>query len=178
MEQHAVVLIKPDAVRDVLDELILRDIQEGARVTVVFRKFWRVTEDLARLIYYAWVERPEFPAMVNNITQGNSLFVVVCGGDDLYESLTRVKGKMNRGGLRLKYRTRSIEEWEALGYSGQALQNKIAENRLHTTDDLDETVTLCNLALDHRDLAAIDLVAPSLVATVRRKKAIQIWTAP
>jgi len=178
MEQYAVVLIKPDAIRDVLEEMILRDLREEALVVPVFRKFWKVTEDLAKLIYSAWVERPKFPSMVHNITRGNSLFVVVRGDKTLYELLTRVKGKMNQGGLRLKYRTRSIEEWQALGYSGRELQNKIAENRLHAADDFDETVFLCNLAMNHQDLATIELTAPYLVAAIRRKRAIQLWTVP
>lgn len=178
MEQYAVVLIKPDAIRDVLEELILRDLREGTGITFVFRKFWRVTEKLAKLIYSAWEEKSEFPSMVHNITRDNSLFIVVRGDNTIYESLTGVKGKMNQGGLRLKYRTRSIEEWQALGYSGRELQNKIAENRLHTTDDFNETVFLCDLAMNHHDLAVIEVIAPSLTAAIRRKRAIQVRTAP
>lgn len=53
MEQYAVILIKPDAIRDVLEEMILRDLQEEALAVPVFRKFWKITEDLARLIYHS-----------------------------------------------------------------------------------------------------------------------------
>ena len=177
MEQFAIVLIKPDAIRDVLEEMILQDLQEEARIIPVFRKFWKVTEDLAKLIYPTWIDRLQFPSMVHNITRGHSLFVVVSGDDAIYESLTRVKGKMNKGGVRLKYRTRSIEEWQAMGYAGQGLQNKIAENRLHATDDFDETVFLCTLAMDHYDLASIEPIAPLLAAAIRHKRALQLRTA-
>ncbi|MDP2630720.1 MAG: nucleoside-diphosphate kinase [Candidatus Uhrbacteria bacterium] len=169
MERYAVVLIKPDAIRDVLEERILRDLQEEALVTPVFRKFWKVTADIAELLYPEWIERLVFPAMLYNITQGESLFVVVRGDDTMYQSLARVKGKMNQGGLRLKYRAHSIEEWRELGYSGRDLENKIAENRLHTTDTFEEAVFLCKLAFTSDDLAVIRSVAPRLAQAVRRK---------
>lgn len=178
MEQYAVVLIKPDAIRDVLEEMILYNLQKETGAIPVFRKFWRITESLARLIYPSWVERPEFPSMVHNITQGVSLFVIVRGDETIYELLTKVKGKMNQGGLRLRYRTSSIEEWQKLGYSGQELQNKIAENRLHTTDDFTDTILLCNFAMSNHDLTEIELSATSLATAVRLKRAIQPWTAP
>jgi nucleoside diphosphate kinase len=177
VEQYAVVLIKPDSIRDVLEEIILQNLQEEAKVIPVFRKLWKITENLAKIIYPSWVKRPEFPAMVYNITQGMSFFTVVCGDEDIYESLTRVKGKMNQGGLRLRYRTYSIEEWQSFGYSGKDLQNKIAENRLHTTDNLEETISLCSLAMNYYDLVQIELIAPSLVAAIRRKRAIQLRAA-
>ena len=85
---------------------------------------------------------------------------------------------MNKGGLRLKYRTRSIEKWQAIGFSGQELQNRVAENRLHTTDDFEETVYICNLAMDHYDLASIESTAPALAVAIYRKRSLQIWTAP
>jgi len=173
MRQYAVVLIKPDAIRDILEELILKDLRKDAHVIPIFRKFWKVTENLTKLMYPAWLAKQEFPSMVHNITQGNSLFVVVSGNRHIYKSLTQTKGKMNQGGLRLKYRTHSIEEWQSLGCFGRELQNKIAENRLHTTDNFDETVFLCNLALDHYDLATLELTAPSLVASIRRKRTVQ-----
>ena len=175
---YAAVIIKPDAVRDILEEMTIQDLEDGAGVTPIFRKFWKITEDLARLIYPTWVERLEFPSMVHNITQGKSLFVVVSGDNNIYESLTRVKGKMNQGGLRLKYRTRSIEEWQVLGYQGRELQNKIAENRLHTTDDFEETIMLCTLAMNYHEVIALESIADLLVADIRLKTAIQPWTAP
>lgn len=176
--KYAVVLIKPDAIRDVLEEMILQDLREGALVDSVFRKLLKINENLAKLIYPTWVEKPEFPSMVHNITRGNSLFVVVRGDNTIYESLRRVKGKMNQGGLRLKYRTHSIEEWQALGYVGRELRNRIAENRFHTTDDLNETISLCALVMNHQDIETIKSVAPLLAIAIHDKIAVQPWTAP
>lgn len=175
--QYAVVLIKPDAVRDILEEMIIQDLREAAFVEPIFRKYWRVTEGTARLIYRDWIGTLEFPSMARNITQGPSLFVVAEGDGNIYEALKRVKGKMNLGGLRLKYRTRSIEEWKALGYSGRELQNRIAENRLHTTDNFAATVYLCSLALNAADVTTLEARASHLATAIRRSTAMQLWTA-
>jgi len=173
MRQYAVVLIKPDAVNDILDGLILQDIQNQTGATPIFRKFWKITEESVELIYPRWIDRPEFPSMVHNLTFGESLLIVVSGEDDLYKSLRQVKGRTNVSGLRLKYRLRSNDEWKALGYSGESLRRRIGKNRLHTTDDFEETVKLCSLALTCRDLLELELTAASLVSAIRRRKALQ-----
>lgn len=173
---YAAVLIKPDAIRDALDEAILKDIKNSTSAKTIFRKLWMVSGNTVPLIYPEWITRPEFPSMIFNVTQGHSLFVIIEGSNDIYAELTRTKGKMNKDGLRLKYRTHSIEEWQALGYTEQKLQNKIAENRLHTTDDICETTLLCSLAMNHHEIASLEKKFPILVSKIRRHTAIQIWT--
>lgn len=175
---YAIVLIKPDAIRDTLDTMIIQDLKDGTSIDIVFLKYQRITETMARYIYPTWITRYEFPSMVYNITQGSSLFIIVKGNEYIYESLRTVKGKMNEGGLRLKYRTRSIEDWQRLGYSGRELQNKIAENRLHTTDNFQETVFLCALILESRDIAILGSLVPNLAIAIRDSLAIQKWAAP
>lgn len=175
MIQFAVVLIKPDALRDFLEEPILRDLRAETGMSIIFRKMWLVTRELTKLLYPAWVNRSEFSAMVNNITQGNSLFLIVAGGPDIYGSLIRAKGKMNKGGLRLKYRTFSVEELEAMGYEGNSLRNKAAENRLHTTDDFADTVYLCNLALSSNDLSVIEHIAPRLFQEIVKSRQLAFF---
>ncbi|MCX6784524.1 MAG: hypothetical protein NTV81_01125 [Candidatus Komeilibacteria bacterium] len=178
MDKHwAIILIKPDAVRDVLEEMILNDLREGTFIEIIFRKYWFVTRATACLLYADWVDKPQFPAMVHNLTSGQSLLVIAQGDADIYASLRQVKGKMNQGGLRLKYRTRSIEEWESLGYSGSELQNRIAENRLHTTDDFQDTIQVCSLALENHEIDALNLIAPRLSSSIRQRRALQIRTA-
>lgn len=174
MKNYAAVLVKPDAIRDGLEGKILQDLQKEACVDPVFHKFWKVTKDVVKLIYPTWVERTEFPSMNYNLIQGRSIFVIVCGNHDIYTELTRVKGKMNKNGLRLKYRAHSIEEWQAMGYSGRALQHKIAENRLHTTDNFQETVDLCSLAVNQQDLASIEKTSPMLALAIQQKWASQL----
>lgn len=173
---YAVILIKPDAIRDSLDEVILKDILNSASVAPIFRKLWKVPPAIVAHIYPEWISRPEFPAMVFNITQGHSLFIIVKGSETIYSELIRIKGKMNKGGLRLKYRTHSIEEWQALGYFGEDLHRKIAENRLHTTDTRRETTFLCSLSMDPHEIKTLEMKHPVLANEIRRHTALQVWT--
>lgn len=170
---YAVLLIKPDAVRDILEEVLIQDICLSANVEVIFRKYWKINNETARLIYPEWVERQEFTSMAYNITQGYSLFTLVSGSWNIYESLKRVKGKMNCGGIRLKYRTHSIDEWISLGYLGRDLQNKVAENRIHTTDNLSDTLFLCALALDPDDVSLLEKIAPQFILNLHSKMSLQ-----
>lgn len=171
--EYAVVVIKPDAVRDCLELILLKEIREGAGVDVAFQKYWPFSAWQVDLIYPEWLQRPEFPAMKRNLTMGPSLFAVVCGKPGAYARLKAVKGKMNAGGLRLKYRTRSIEEWKLLGLSGEALRDKVAENRLHTSDGPDDTALLCSLAMRPQEIEEADVRFPSLARAIRRRMSLQ-----
>jgi hypothetical protein len=163
---YAAVLIKPDAIRDMLEEAIIHDLQIGADFRIIFRKYWFIQKQIVEFIYPDWVNKPEFPSMTYNLLQGYSLLLVTKGEADIFTNLKKVKGKMNKGGLRLKYRAKSIEEWEALGFSGEALRNKIAENRLHSTDTISETVTLCSLAMNSDEIKILSEIAPSLASLI------------
>ncbi len=90
---YAVVIIKPDAIRDGLTIPILKDLEREAVVIPVFCKLWKITAKTVRLIYPEWIKRFEFPSMTYNLTQGSSLFVIVQGETNIYESLKQVKGK-------------------------------------------------------------------------------------
>lgn len=173
---YAAILIKPDAIRDALDEAILRDIREIVSIQPIFRKLWRISTNIVPLIYPEWINRPEFPSMVFNITQGHSLLVIVKGSETIHSELIRVKGKMNKGGLRLKYRRHSIEEWQMLGYSGQKLLHKVAENRLHTTDTREETTLLCSLSMNLHEITSLAKEHPVFAGEIRRHTAVQVWT--
>jgi nucleoside diphosphate kinase len=173
---YVAVLIKPDAIRDVLDEMILHEIISKTSAIPIFRKLWKITQEEARLIYPDWIENPKFPSISYNITQGYSLFVLVMGSIKIHQELIRIKGKMNKGGIRLKFRTHSIEEWKALGYHDQGLSNKIAENRLHTTDNIEETIRLSSLIMDHNDIAYIEKSHPLLAFKIHQRNALLMRT--
>jgi nucleoside diphosphate kinase len=167
---YAAVLIKPDAIRDILEEAIIRDLRAEANVRIIFRKYWFVQKQMVGIIYPDWISKPEFPSMTHNMLQGQSLLLIAKGESDIYTTLKRVKGKMNQGGLRLKYRTKSIEEWGSLGFSGEGLKNKIAENRIHSTDTIDETVALCSLAMSSADVKELTEIAPLLAHLIWRSR--------
>jgi len=166
--QYAVLLIKPDAVRDVLEKMIIEDILKGQEIKPIFLKYLKLEEEIIPIIYPDWKDKPEFPSMVHNLISGISLFVILQGNSNIFTSLTKIKGKMNQGGLRLKYRTYSIEEWNLSGYSGEKLQHKIAENRLHTTDNLEETVRMCSLLMNCHEVERLNAKAPALASNIKR----------
>jgi nucleoside diphosphate kinase len=91
--QFAAVLIKPDAVRDCLELMILEEIKAATGVEVAFRKFWRAEGWHAGVIYPEWLHRPEFPAMKRNLIMGPSMLVVVKAGHDIFARLKSVKAR-------------------------------------------------------------------------------------
>lgn len=152
----AVVLLKPDSVRDNIQRSILVDLCTGApSMKVVLKKDWLIPECMIPHMYPDWIYKREFPAMKRNLLQGFSEFYLVTGEQTIYQELIKTKGKMNKGGIRLKYRQHSIEEWIEMGYSGERLDDKIAENRIHTTDTFEECMVMCNLALARHEKVLI-----------------------
>ncbi len=171
--EYVAIVIKPDAVRDVLEHVILERIFTETGYTPFFLKYWQVDPVFVPAIYPDWVYKPEFPGMAYNITQGASLLCLI--KDATQQLFTRVscsKGKMNAGGIRLSYRMHSIVEWKVLGYSGWELEKKIAENRLHSTDSTAETIALCALALNPSELNALGASEPEFVAKIKNVQMI------
>ncbi len=52
---------------------------------------------------------------------------------------------MNAGGIRNRFRYHSKDELILMGYKGLSLQDKLAENRLHTPNDAEEAATILAL---------------------------------
>lgn len=168
--QYAAILIKADAVRDSLEPLILQEVQEKTGVIIVFRRYWRLQEHHIRALYPLWVDRPVFPQMVRNLLQGPSL-LCLAKGEDIHRRLTKAKGKMDRGGIRFQYRTHSKEEWEAMRLSEGQVRQKMAENRIHTTDDEEETALMLSLCLTPQEVDTLAL-EPRIHALLRRHRAL------
>lgn len=150
--EYAGLVVKPDAIRDSLDPLLLEEVRRTTGCLVAYRKMFRFYPKDAEILYPEWIGRPAFPYMVRNLTAGPSMVFVLKGPCGLRTVLRAVKGKMNLGGLRLKYRTRSIEEWRALGLSEDQVQLRAAENRIHTTDSLEELKMLCGITLTRLEI--------------------------
>ena len=172
-KEIAVVLIKPDAIRDHIEKNILDEIQVRANVRIIFCKEWSVRKEQVGLIYPDTLSKPFFPSLTKNLTAGPSIFCIVEGEPGIYERLRLAKGKINEGGLRKKYCFHSIDEWKMMGYDGTDLLDKIVENRLHTTDGMDETIFLCSLALEKSEARQIGLNKPSLPTTTEKTKTAQ-----
>ena len=64
---------------------------------------------------------------------------------DIWEVLRKLKGRMDTGGIRNKFRYHSKDELILMGYKGLSLQDKLAENRLHTPDDAEQAAAIVAL---------------------------------
>lgn len=167
---YAAVLIKADAVRDNLEPLLLREIEEKGDVQIVFRRYWQLRESDICALYPTWVNKEVFPYMVKNLVQGPSL-LCLAKGNKIHQHLTSVKGKMDRGGIRLRYRTHSKEEWEATGLSEDAVKQRMAENRIHTTDNEEETALMLSLCLTPQEVNLLSS-EPRIYDLIRKHRAL------
>lgn len=103
------------------------------------------------------VQKPFYPALVHNMTFGPVLLLLVAG-TDVYDVLTMAKGmfrskdgQIEKSGLRLKYQGPSRQELVELGYEGERLLFRLFEYRIHTCDNLKETLAICKLLLSEGD---------------------------
>lgn len=150
-----VIVIKPDAVRDCLEGLIMDDFMEQIELNILFAKYHRFTFEQVELIYPDWVTQPVFPFMVKNLTFGESLIVLV-QGDDSSRKIAKLKGKMNKGGgLRHKYCLHKISQMDVSLYSEDELEALKAENRMHSTDFSYEALEILNLVCSNSELLEI-----------------------
>lgn len=78
MTDRTLVLCKPDAVeRGLVGEIVGRIERKGLRITAM--RMLRVDEELARRHYAAHVEKPFFPELLEFITRGPTVAMIVEG---------------------------------------------------------------------------------------------------
>lgn len=169
MSEYPVILIKPDAIRDVLDQLIISDLQRQIpALRIIWQKFWVFSPRDLTLIYPSWTNHPMFPYMVGNLTSGPSRVVLAKGPPGTYESVAGAKGKMNiGGGIRSKYRIHDIHALQCAGLSESELNCFRAENRMHSTDALHESATLIRVCGRKSEMEEIAIVAPEVFLTMK-----------
>ena len=112
-QKFGMILIKPDAHRDFLSEMIIRDLEaEGAQI--VLRKDVAISRDQATRIYreLAGDEKLEIAAETLSGNEKNrfaTLVVVKFEGDKpAQELLVELKGKADKSGIRKKYLLHSM----------------------------------------------------------------------
>lgn len=160
---YAIVILKPDSVRDGLEANMIQDLRR-AEIEVLWGKYWQVPSEAVSLIYPKEVGKSTYSSTKRALTFGPSLILLV-RGTDIYNHLTVVKGKMDKGGIRGRYCEKSKEELIEMGYSGKRLQDRLAENRLHSADDLQETIIVCSLCMTSFDKRQIREIAPDFYET-------------
>jgi len=171
-EKHeiAVAIIKPDAVREILDRQIEEDI-ESIGLQVVGWMFVNIPESLVPQIYPDKVGDPLFSSTTWAITSGPSILLLV-EGDDSHQKLAVLKGKMNTCGIRHKYCVYPRKKLEEMEYEGKRLYDKLFENRIHTPDNQDESDKLLSLLLTPQQVEGLRVKHPDLHSRVKKYTAI------
>ncbi|OGZ04389.1 MAG: hypothetical protein A2430_01735 [Candidatus Liptonbacteria bacterium RIFOXYC1_FULL_36_8] len=164
-KEYGVVIIKPDSVRDGLEGSIVQDLVNAGVVTVL-GKYWTIKPEMVPVIYPKEVTKITYSSTLKAITSG-PLFILIVKSPNVYEFLAKTKGKMDKGGIRHKYCWKSKQELINEGYAGQELQDKLAENRLHTSDTIEETLAVLSICLSTRETEELRDLAPDLYEKLR-----------
>lgn len=143
-----IAIIKPDATRDFLTEMIIRDLEETG-IFVLLRKDLRFKEKDVPIIYPECVGLERYPSIVKSITgdyrEGgchSTLLIVTCNEGDIHRRLKEIKGKSDSYGIRRKYLRHFWYELEEMGYSGERLRDELAKNRLHVPDKFETSLEI------------------------------------
>lgn len=161
--QYGIAIIKPDSVRDGLESKIIQDLAD-AGLEIVWTKYWQIQPAMVPLIYPKEVGKPTYSSTVKAIAFGPSVVVLVKEPShvDIWTHLKKVKGKMNTDGIRHKYCDKTKAQLVLMGYEGERLQDKLAENRLHTADSLEEVSIILSLCLLKSERRQLEMIAPDL----------------
>ncbi len=151
----AVIVIKPDSVRDILERSIVFDLMQTVDFDILLAKYHQFTEAQIRIMYPTWVNKSVFRYMVRNYLIGPSLILLV-KGKNVSQSINDLKGKMNiGGGIRHKYKRYSVEEMERLNFSDEEINIRKSENRIHSTDYITEAWDILTQTCNARELIEI-----------------------
>jgi len=140
------VIITPDAIRENIQEKIIKDILQEAGCRVIWRKNVHIEERHVREIYPQHVDRKHFPSIVRNFISGPSLLFLLKSDSNcnLPEKIKEIKGlfdnndgTLRASGLRAKHGAKIVKN-----ESGE-----IFEFRFHSSENELETKALCNLFL-------------------------------
>lgn len=157
--RYSYLLLKPDALRDFLYPLVVKDLEE-AGFDVLKHQSCQLDEKQIETIYKEHKEKVWFSELKDFLTKGRCLLLIVKQKDiksnrltdkilDAIESVNQFKGKVFQGGLREKYRlTRN--------------QDRFLENRVHTPDSYQEFLENLSLLLDSEALNDLRLREPEL----------------
>lgn len=177
LENYSMVIIKPDAYRDVLSQMIVSDLEE-AGLSVVFRKEMKLETHEAEFSYDEHRDSKNYPFMVESLMLKDKngdqypcmLLVLKSEHDDALGLTQKAKGRADRDGIRAKYRLHFWHELEEIGYHGDELSSMLARNRLHVPDDHQRMTEILGVLLTERDVDEISQREGQLGDVVREYK--------
>lgn len=176
--EYAAVLITADSVRDGIHGAIAAELFSLVECRVILSGSCQLESYMIPVMYRKIRFKHYYKSVVRSMTCCQSIFYIVSGNAGLCEKLCLVKGlfrevegELFTSGLRAKYKL-SVEEYVSLGYSGEALKDKVFEPRLHVSSNLEETAVDCLIFMKDNDLVRLEKLAPLLYREVERVKKI------
>ncbi len=172
---YATILIKPDAHRDVLAEMIVRDIENGG-LKVIFRKDLVLSAEDAEVIYSDEADKKIYAAAKESLlgTERNPFVTIIVvksdGDENALAKVLELKGKTNIGGIRKRYLVKTKEHLEGAGLNDQEILKEFAKNRIHVPDDGDRSIELLRLILRDREIDELRQREPELAAEIIKNK--------
>lgn len=163
---YCAIILKLDTNRDILAEMIIRDLEDGGLITI-FSKDKVLSLNEAEDIYLEHFGNPHYEASIKSIKGDNknsfiTLLILKSKDGEALRNANKIKGLSDAGGIRLKYRRFSKKELEDMGYSGEKLATKLAENRLHVPESDSRSMKLIEMLLSNSEKKDIKDGEPEL----------------
>lgn len=168
MNEFAGAIIKPDALNDSLDTYILRDL-ENVGLKVRFRKILRLNESQMIYMYPDKIWTDRYPYALHSVTHGPAM-IILLEGDDIYRKLLQEKWDWNKPWIRLRYKKYFEDELSQKGLSENEIHLRLCENRIHSCDDLMQTVQLMSWLLTYDELSWIQSISHDLYERIKMSR--------
>lgn len=173
-----VIIIKPDATREFLTEMIIRNF-EDAGVSILLRKDIYFKEGDVPIIYPECVKLERYSSIVKSITgdygEGgchSTLLITTCNEGNVRHFLRELKGKSDSHGIRRKYLRHFWYDLEGMGYSGERLRDELAKNRLHIPDSFEVCLEIMRRFLTPAEKQELFFRDKELYRTIEANRAL------
>lgn len=152
---YCTIILKPDTHKDILTEMIIKDLKENGLLTI-FSKDKILSLDEAKNIYLEHLGHPHYEASVKSLMGDNknqfiTILILKSKDGNALENANKIKGLSDVGGIRFKYRRFSKKDLEDMGYDGEKLTIKLAENRLHVPGSDSRSLKLVEMLLSNSE---------------------------
>lgn len=168
MKEYCGLIITPDSIRDRLENLIIYEIIKRTKGKIIWERYLRIDKKLIGFFYPKKVTKSYYPSIVKNIISGKSLVLLLEGEKGISDRIKQLKGKfcingngeLEVDGLRSKCGAQIIKVDKKI--------SEIYEFRFHSTDDLDEVITLCILFMNNKEINSLQYSALGLYSQIRK----------
>lgn len=137
---YTVMIIKPDAMKDILSNMIIVDI-ESEGFEVIARKELKLTRRQAEFLYSDHINYENYEYAVNSLLQdenehSSTILVLRCPEGKALKNAQSAKGRADKEGIRAKYRKYLWYELMEQEMGSGELKMLLSKNRVHvpTTD--------------------------------------------